>query len=241
VTVAARADETAMRRPSGDAELVVNGASLVVTSDGALFWPAESLLVVADLHLEKGSAYAERRVFLPPYDTAATLGRLGRLIARHAPRGLVFLGDTFHDRRAEARLAWPDREKLTGLLARREAVFIAGNHDPVAPTSMAGDAMAELVIGPLTFRHEPRDGEATGEIAGHLHPVARVAARGRSIRRRCFVGDGTRLILPALGAYAGGLNVRDTAFRSLFRDGFTAHVMGDERVFAFPRHRCLGE
>lgn len=241
MTQAVRADEAAMRRASGDADVTVQGAALVATTDGALVWPAESLLVVADLHLEKGSAYAERRVFLPPYDTAATLARLGRLIARHAPRRLVFLGDTFHDARAEARLAFADREKLTGLLARREAVFIAGNHDPKAPFDLAGDAMAELAIGPLTFRHDPRETPAPGEIAGHLHPVARVAARGRSIRRRCFVGDGTRLILPALGAYAGGLNVRDPAFRPLFRDGFTAHVMGDERVFAFPRHRCLGE
>lgn len=233
-------DDAMTVRLGGETDLSVAGAALVATPDGALVWPQESLLVVADLHFEKGSAFAERRIFLPPYDTAATLARLARLIARHAPRRLVFLGDTFHDRRAGERIAAGDREMLAGLIARRETVFIAGNHDPVAPAGFGGDAAAELAMGPLVFRHEPVAGPAPGEIAGHLHPVARVAARGRSLRRRCFVGDGERLVLPALGAYTGGLNVRDPAFHPLFARGFTAHVMGDDRVFAFPRSRCLG-
>jgi metallophosphoesterase superfamily enzyme len=93
----------------------------------------------------------------------------------------------------------------------------------------------------LIFRHAPAPGEAAGEIAGHLHPVARVATRGRSTRRRCFTGDGHRLVMPAFGAYAGGLNVRDAAFAPLFPRGFTAHLMGDRHVFAFPRARCLGD
>jgi len=99
--------------------------------------------------------------------------------------------------------------------------------------------MAELALGSLVLRHEPLAGVAAGEIAGHLHPVAKIAARGRAMRRRCFATDGSRLVMPAFGAYAGGLNVRDAAFAPLFPKGFTAHLMGDERIFPFPRASCL--
>lgn len=223
-----------------EAVLSVAGTEFLATADGALVWLEESLVVVSDLHLEKGSSFAERRQLLPPYDTAATLARLARLLARFAARRLIFLGDSFHDRRADSRIAARDREALSHCLHRREVFWIAGNHDPHPPSGFGGTATPELAIGPVLFRHEPTEGAEPGEIAGHLHPVARVATRGRSLRRRCFAGDGSRAILPAFGAYAGGLNVRDAAFAPLFPNGFTAHLMGDERVFAFPKARCLG-
>lgn len=223
-----------------EAVLSVAGTEFLATADGALVWLEESLVVVSDLHLEKGSSFAERRMLLPPYDTSATLARLTKLLARFAAKRLIFLGDSFHDRRADTRIALRDREVLSHCLQRREVFWIAGNHDPDPPAGFAGTATPELAIGPVLFRHEPTPDAEPGEIAGHLHPVARVATRGRSLRRRCFAGDGTRAVLPAFGAYAGGLNVRDAAFAPLFPNGFTAHLMGDQRVFAFPRARCLG-
>ena len=229
-----------MARRCGDLVMTVAGTDLVATAEGALLWPEERLLVVADLHLEKGSSYARRRVFLPPYDTAATLARLAALVLRFSPRRIVFLGDSFHDRRASGRLPTHDRDALLHLLHRREVIWVAGNHDP-EPHDLPGDAAASLSLGSVIFRHEPSDVDARGEIAGHLHPVAKVATRGRPMRRRCFAGDGLRAVLPAFGAYAGGLNVRDAAFAPLFPRGFTAHLMGEARVFAFPRARCLGE
>jgi uncharacterized protein len=223
-----------------EAVLAVAGTEFLATADGALVWLEESLVVVSDLHLEKGSSFAERRQLLPPYDTAATLARLARLLARFAAKRLIFLGDSFHDRRADARLAARDREALSHCLGRREIFWIAGNHDPHPPAGFGGTATPELAIGSVLFRHEPTAHAPPGEIAGHLHPVAKVATRGRALRRRCFAGDGHRAILPAFGAYAGGLNVRDAAFTPLFPNGFTAHLMGEERVFAFPKARCLG-
>lgn len=213
------------------------GEELVMCLDGAAFWPAERLLVVADLHLEKGSSFAQRRVFLPPYDTATTLKRLAIAIARHDPKRIVLLGDTFHDRFAEDRLTDSDRDTILALLAGRDAIFVAGNHDPL-PTRLAGQSLASLRLGPLYFCHEPGTSES-GEVAGHLHPVARIATRGRSVRRRAFVSDGKRLILPAFGAYAGGLNVRDAAFNPLFRSGFSAVLIGDEQLFSFTHRHCL--
>ena len=83
-----------------------------------IYWPAERLLTVADLHLEKGSAFAARGVLLPPYDTAATLGRLAHLIERYDPRVVVALGDSFHDGGGFARMDGASRAAFAGLAAR---------------------------------------------------------------------------------------------------------------------------
>lgn len=224
---------------SRDTPVRLNGAACRLTPEGGLWWPAERLLAVADLHLEKASSLARRHVFLPPYDTAATLARLAALVLRLAPARLVLLGDSFHDRAASARVGGADREALAALLAGREVTWVLGNHDPEPPVGLPGTAAEVVEIGPLVFRHEPSPRPAPGELAGHLHPAARVPTRGRALRRRCFVGDGTRLVLPAFGALAGGLNVQDEAFAPLFPAGFTAHVLGEAAVHAFSHGRCL--
>jgi DNA ligase-associated metallophosphoesterase len=216
---------------------------------GALWWADERLLVVADLHFEKGSSFARRGRMLPPYDTAETLARLSALVCRLRPRTVVALGDSFHDGEAAARLSPGHRAAIAGLMAGRDWVWIAGNHDPDRPAGLGGMVADALAVGPLTFRHAPTapdaapggsprssPGRAHGEVAGHLHPSARVYGRGKSVRRRCFAGDGLRLILPAFGAYAGGLDVTDRAFAGLFApETFRAFVLGDERVYAVGR------
>jgi uncharacterized protein len=227
--------------PAAGAEILVAGLTLVADCAGALYWPQESILAVADLHLEKGSSFAARGVLLPPYDTGATLARLAALLARYAPRRVIALGDSFHDGGGPARLAPRDRTALSALQFGRDWVWITGNHDPDpadAADGIGGTFARTLAIGALSFRHEPTGAE--GEIAGHLHPVARVRARGRSVSRRCFAGDGTRLVMPAFGAYAGGLNIRHRAFAEIFGTlAFTAHLLGEGRIYAFDAERCL--
>ena len=219
--------------------VAVAGAEFAADPGGVIYWPEQGLLAVADLHLEKGSSFAARGVLLPPYDTAATLARLAALIARYAPRVVVALGDSFHDGRGPARLADTDRATLRVLQRGRDWVWITGNHDPDPAEGIGGRFLSTLKLGALTFRHEPVEG-ASGEIAGHLHPVARVSRRGRAVSRRCFVGDGERLVMPAFGAYAGGLNVRDRAFTQVFATlAFTAHMLGEQRVYAVAGKHCL--
>lgn len=232
------ADSIAM---SDGTAIAIAGASLVADPEGALYWPDEGMLAVADLHLEKGSSYAERGVLLPPYDSAATLARLARLIAHYAPRLVVALGDSFHDGGGPARLADADRAALRALQRGRDFIWIAGNHDPDPADGIGGDFADLIGIGALTFRHEPTE-TGLGEIAGHLHPAARIARRGRSVRRRCFVGDGNRLVMPAFGVYAGGLNVRDRAFAAFFGTlDFTAHLLGTGRLYAIAGRNCLAD
>ena len=151
----------------------VAGVTFIADLSGALFWEEQSLLVVSDLHLEKGSSFAARGVLLPPYDTVATLGRLAAVIARHDPRMVIALGDSFHDRDAHDRLSRADREAIAAMQARRDWIWISGNHDPALPSDLGGVVADEVAIGPIAFRHEPTG--AAGEIAGHLHPKARVS------------------------------------------------------------------
>lgn len=219
--------------------MIVNGARLEPDLSGGLFWPAESLLIVADLHFEKGSAYAARGVPLPPYDTPATLDDLAALIERHEPQTVVCLGDSFHDRRAGERLAEADVVRLKALRAGRDWIWIAGNHDPEPPARLGGRVLDEYRRGPLRLRHEPRPAPAPGEVAGHLHPKAAVRVRGRRMVRRCFVTDGLRLILPSFGAFTGGLDVLDTAFQRLFPGAFHAHMLGRASIHRVASRRLV--
>ncbi len=229
--------------PLGGGEvLALAGVTLVADPAGAIYWPDEKLLAVADLHLEKGSAFAARGVLLPPYDTAATLARLARLIERYAPRLVIALGDSFHDGGGPARMDDISRVALKALQRGRDWVWIAGNHDPDPADDIGGQFADILALGALTFRHEPSLRPSEGELAGHLHPLARVARRGHAVSRRCFASDGRRVVMPAFGAYAGGLNVRDRAIVALFGVlSFTVHMLGAGRLYAVPAARCLAD
>ena len=222
------------------AEVEIAGLACTLDASGALYLASERTLVVADLHLEKGSSFARRGAMLPPYDTRATLATLADAIGRYDPACVVALGDSFHDRRGPGRLGAAERAALAGLGESRRWVWVTGNHDPELPAELGGEVVGECVLGGLTLRHHPAAG-AQRELAGHLHPVARVVLYGRGVRARAFLTDGQRCVLPAFGAYAGGLNACDEAFAPLFPGGFTAHVIGRNRLFALSRNVLCGD
>lgn len=214
------------------------GAELVVDPAGILWWPAERLLAVADLHLEKASSFARYGALLPPFDTAATLARLCEAIMRYRPRTVLALGDSFHDGDGPQRLGETDRDMIAALQLGRDWIWVAGNHDPDPAVGIGGVFTPEFKIGAVTFRHEPR-GQA-GEVAGHLHPMARISARGRSVSRKCFAIDAGRMVMPAFGAFTGGLNIRAAAFINVFGAlSFRAHMLGATRLYAVDAERCL--
>lgn len=210
----------------------VNGERLVLDCAGAAWWPAERTLVFSDIHFEKGSSLARWGALLPPYDTRTTLRRMTALIDAYAPARVIALGDSFHDREAAERLDPDDHAVLLAQVRRADWIWIEGNHDPQPPAWLGGIVRQEIAIGGLVFRHEPSATSEPGEIAGHLHPCATVALRGRSLRRKCFASDGTRLVMPAFGAYTGGLDVGDEAISGLFAQAFAAYMLGGRRVYA---------
>jgi DNA ligase-associated metallophosphoesterase len=219
-------------------EVQLAGAELVADPAGILWWPAERLLAVADLHFEKASSFARYGALLPPFDTAATLARLCEAIMRYRPRAVLALGDSFHDGDGPQRLGDTDRAMIAALQQGRDWIWVAGNHDPDPAVGIGGVFTPELSIGAVTFRHEPR-GQA-GEIAGHLHPMARISARGRSVSRKCFAIDADRMVMPAFGAFTGGLNIRAAALVNVFGAlSFRAHMLGATRLYAVDAARCL--
>ena len=149
-----------------------------------------------------------------------------------SPERIVFLGDTLHDMGAHGRIADDDTARLHAIAYGRDLVWVVGNHDPEGPGDLPGRAVDTLAAADLILRHEPEPGDRPGEVAGHLHPCARVVGQGRSVRRRCFVTDGRRLILPAYGAYAGGLSIRDDAFAGMFVRPPLVGALGSRKVHA---------
>jgi DNA ligase-associated metallophosphoesterase len=205
---------------------------MIADRSGALFWPGEDALIIADMHLEKGSHFARSGQLLPPYDTRATLLALAEAIDKYEAANIIALGDSFHDGEGPARMQPEDREILAILQDDCDWYWVTGNHDPVLPPTVGGHILNELVIGGLTLRHEPAGGPVTHEIAGHMHPAAKISLYGHTLRRPCFIGNGRRMVLPAFGAYTGGLNVLDMAFEPVFgSDGFNVCMMGHEGLY----------
>jgi DNA ligase-associated metallophosphoesterase len=231
------------RKTCGSLSVRIAGEACVLRCSGALWVPSHGALIVADLHLEKGSAFAVRGQLLPPYDSRATLDRLEAEIAELDPAIVVLLGDSFHDTKAIPRMAAEDRTRLDRLAAGHDWLWLEGNHDREAlardadaATRLPGRIVGDMNLGALRLTHEPEpltaDDDRRGEVAGHLHPAAKVAAYGRGVRRPCFVTDGSRIILPAFGAFTGGLNVRDPAIADLFAAPPLAAALGRDRVHA---------
>lgn len=224
------------RHPCGGLRVLIEGEACVLRCSGALWVIDHRALIVADLHLEKGSAFAARGQMLPPYDSRATLDRLEAEIEDLQPASVILLGDSFHDARSLGRMAADDRARLDRLAISRDWIWLEGNHDVAALAgsldTLVGEVVETLQLGGLRLIHEPQAGQRPGEIAGHLHPAARVEAHGRGVRRPCFVTDGRRAVLPAFGAFTGGLDVRDPAIAGLFAESPMAAALGRDRVHA---------
>ena len=212
--------------------IAICGTAFQAHVSGALYWPSEQALIVADLHLEKASAYAERGVMLPPYDSRDTLMRLAEVVDHYQARTVVALGDSFHDAAGADRLRQEDRETLTILQEDVEWIWITGNHDPEIASNVGGHVREQIRLGGVHLRHMPNPSAATHEIAGHLHPAAKLALHGYTLRRPCFISNGLRLVLPAFGSFTGGLNILDAAFEPLFgNDGFAVWMMGQDGLY----------
>jgi DNA ligase-associated metallophosphoesterase len=227
--------------PALSARTVINGVAAICDPLGGLYLPDLDILVVSDLHLEKGSAFARRGMLLPPYDTLATLRILDAVICRHNPKTVISLGDNFHDRVGSALMPELFRQMIETMARGREWIWINGNHDPDGTVGLPGASADELHYAGLVFRHEPARDASAGEIAGHLHPAATVTRREKRVRRACFATDGSRLIMPAFGVTTGGLDLRHKAMHGLFeRQSLVAHMLGRDRIYSVKFANLLG-
>jgi len=225
-------------RSAGAVEVLVTLAGQVLVPDGtgALYWPSERTLLVSDLHLGKGAAFARRGVMLPPYDTRQTLERLSAVLSRYDASTVISLGDSFQDARACTEVSADDLALLARLQRGRAWVWVRGNHDREAAIA-GGEVVDEIVVSGLTLRHEPVAAPGSCEIAGHLHPAAKVALEGGTLRRACFVSDGNRLVMPAFGTFTGGLNVLSAPFAGLFAARVLVHLISNGQVYPVAARR----
>jgi len=210
------------------------GETFSATADGALFWPSQNALLVADLHLEKASWFARLGQFLPPYDSHATLTALAGEVERTGATRLYCLGDSFHDRFGCERLPASARALLTDLTRRLEWTWIVGNHDPGFADHCGGTLADEVELAGIILRHEAVSVEARPEMSGHFHPKLRLHLRGRSVSRRCFVASRTKLILPAFGSLTGGLDAHHPEIMKSVGNDAAALVPVSDRLLRFP-------
>ncbi len=187
------------------------GQTFELAGEAALFWPHQSTLLLSDLHLEKASAFASSGQMLPPYDSLSTLHDIAALVGQYQPERIISLGDNFHDDAGEVRLPPDASALLQRLVAQADWVWITGNHDRNLEARWGGQSVEELVLSGIMLRHEALRGEAAPEISGHFHPKYRQNLRGRIVSRRCFVRGPRKLIMPAFGAFTGGLDAQDVA------------------------------
>lgn len=210
------------------------GHQFLALPQAALFWPARSALLVADLHFEKASWFARFGQFLPPHDSQATLDMIEMLVERTGARVVWSLGDSFHDADGAARLDPRARDRLAALTDRLEWTWITGNHDVAMTQTPGGKCCTEMQVDGIWLRHEADPLDSTPEISGHFHPKFRLSLRGRHVSRRCFVGSPTKLILPALGALTGGLDASHGEIRRVMGPGAMALVPVADRLLRFP-------
>ena len=210
------------------------GETFGATADGALYWPSQRALLVADLHLEKASWFARLGQFLPPYHSHATLTALAAEVKRTRATRLYCLGDSFHDRFGCDRLPASARELLTELTATLDWTWIVGNHDPGFADHCGGRIEDELEIAGIILRHEAVRGEPRPEISGHFHPKFRVHLRGRQVSRRCFVTSASKIIMPAFGSLTGGLDAHHPEIIGSVGTNAAALVPVSDRLLRFP-------
>ncbi|WP_010160530.1 ligase-associated DNA damage response endonuclease PdeM [Sphingomonas sp. PAMC 26617] len=206
---------------------------LLALRSGALFWPRRGAVLVADLHFEKASWFAQRGQMLPPYDSLVTLEALEDVVAATGATEIWCLGDSYHDDEGCDRLPAEAQSRLRALTRATRWTWITGNHDSGMVDRCGGAVVDEAVVDGLVLRHEADPNDARPELSGHFHPKLRLRVRGQNVSRRCFVATPTKLILPAFGALTGGLDAQHPEIVRAVGKGAEALIPIEDRLLRF--------
>lgn len=211
--------------------ILLCGKAFQADPTGALYWPAEDALIVADLQLSKCSYLDDDDVLLPPYDTASAFEKLEEALDRYDPARVVALGNSFAGLMDSA-LSPHQLDWLLDMMEAREWYWVMSQDANLKPDCIEGIVVPHMMLGGIKFRAEPLRAPVANEIAGGLHPVAQINEFGWAVRGRCFVSNGMRMVLPAMGSYSAGVNVLEEAFDPLLgRSGVFVWLISNDRVY----------
>jgi len=214
---------------AGTLTVDVAGHALLLSAGRAAFDPRLLALFIADAHFGKDAVFRARGIPVPAGTTGESLARLDALVKTHRPASIVFLGDLLHARESHAQ---ETLDALSAWRARHRAlrlVLVEGNHDRHAgalPDAFGVEIVKEpFAMGPWALCHHPRTVDGAYALAGHEHPVYRVATRLDRARLPCFRFGARAGVLPAFGGFTGGFEVNERA------RGEAIYVVAGERVF----------
>ncbi len=198
----------------------VVGERLLLLPEKAVFWPAQEMLIIADIHFGKAASFRALGVPVPRGTTTENLLGLDALVNAHGARHVMFLGDFLHARAAhasstqQAMLAWRETRRDLRL------TLVRGNHDKHAgdPAAVLGIELVDEphAVGPFAFCHHPDLDTGAYVMAGHVHPAWVLATRFDALRLPCFVVGSHRMILPSFGSFTGGHVVTREAGDAIF-------------------------
>ena len=240
-TLERRAFTGNMLQEAGASRILVCGRSLVADATGSIFWPAESTLIVADLRLSNCSYLHGDDVLLPPYDTASSFEKLEESLDRYEPERVIVLGDSFAGMKSNG-LSPHQRDWLQDMIEGRRWYWVTGEEKYELPGGIGGEAVPQLTVNGIKFRADAVQAPVANEIAGGMHPVAQVSEYGHVTRGRCFVTNGQRLIMPAVGNYSAGANVLSSAFdRFLGQGALFVWFLSQGRVYPVAPQQLIEE
>ena len=199
--------------------------------EGGLFWINKKILIIADLHLEKGSSYFKEGQFIPPNDTSENLKKLKNCINKIKPKEIIFLGDTFHDKYSLTRISKNNLKKFKNLFSHFQCYLINGNHDQKI-IDKDFYFVDDLEINGIKFVHKKTNLNKL-EISGHFHPIAVAKYKGIKIKNKCFICSNKKIILPAFGIYTGGLNVKNKNFDLSEMENKSIFMIVNEEIIKF--------
>jgi DNA ligase-associated metallophosphoesterase len=188
------------------------GERLQALASGALYWPAQRMLLVADAHLGKAQSFRRLGVPVPQASTQGSLAQISTDLHATGARHIVFLGDLLHSARSQGAQTQADMRAWREQHSTLQCTLIRGNHDDRAgdpPAELNFDVVDEpLVIGPFALCHHPETRSQGYVLAGHWHPCITLAGKAKTrLRLPCFwLGDErTRRVgvMPAYGEFTG--------------------------------------
>lgn len=210
------------------------GQELHLLASGACYWPQKKTLIVADLHLEKGSYFALRGQPIPLTDTRNTLEKLQQELLNIQPETLICLGDNVHDAGGFLRMKQEDLILLQSLHERvTNWCWVIGNHDTtklILPALENIQFASELLINNLCLSHEFQKNKPF-QIIGHYHPKISLTRQGTKITGKCFSVTDKALILPAFGSYTGGLDIHNKVYRDILSGNKQYYLLFQNNIF----------